>query len=174
MQTDSTGPSAWLTDNADLLPHGGKVLDVACGRGRHALLMASAGFDVRAIDRSPEAIDFLSQTAKRMNLRIDAAVVDLETNPPPDLLPAAYDVILVFNYLHRPLMPALRNALKPRGRMFYETFTTRQAERGQPKNPDFLLRDRELSELMAPLTIVRSREGEFDGRFIASVVAERR
>ncbi len=53
------GPSPWLIDNADLLPRGGKVLDVACGRGRHALLMASAGFEVRAIDRNPEAIEFL-------------------------------------------------------------------------------------------------------------------
>lgn len=165
------GPSPWLIENADLLPRGGKVLDVACGRGRHALLMASAGFDVRAIDRNPEAIDFLARTAARINLQIDAAVVDLETDPPPSLSPAAYDAILVFNYLHRALMPALRGALKPGGRLFYETFTTRQAERGHPKSPDFLLRAGELRELMAPLTIVRSREGEFDGRFIASVVA---
>jgi len=168
------GPSPWLIENAGLLPRGGTVLDVACGRGRHALLMASAGFAVRAIDRNPEAIVFLSQTAARMNLQVDAAVIDLETDPPPDLPSSTYDAILVFNYLHRSLMPALRDALKPSGRMFYETFTTRQAERGHPKNPDFLLRDGELAELMAPLTIVRSREGEFDGRCIASVVAERR
>jgi tellurite methyltransferase len=167
------GPSPWLIENADLLPRGGRVLDVACGRGRHALLMASAGFDVRAIDRNPEAIGFLSRTAARMNLQIDAAVIDLETDPPAVLPAAAYDAILVFNYLHRAQIHALRDALKPGGRMFYETFTTRQAERGHPKNPDFLLRDGELKELIAPLTVVRSREGEFDGRFIASIVAER-
>src|SRR6186713_2661405 len=57
------GPSTWLLDNADLLPRGGRVLDVACGRGRHALLLASAGFDVRAIDRNPEAIAFVRDTA---------------------------------------------------------------------------------------------------------------
>lgn len=168
------GPSPWLIDNADLLPRGGKVLDVACGRGRHALLMASAGFDVRAIDRHPEAIAFLRATADRLSLRVDAEVVDLETDPPPALPSSTYDVILVFNYLHRPLMPALRDSLAPGGRIFYETFTARQAERGHPRNPDFLLRDGELAEWMAPLSIVRSREGEFDGRFIASIVAERR
>ena len=70
-------------------------------------------------------------------------------------------------------MPALRDAVKPGGRIFYETFTTRQAERGHPTNPAFLLEDGELAELMAPFAILRSREGEFDGRFIASVVAER-
>jgi tellurite methyltransferase len=168
------GPSTWLLENADLLPRGATVLDVACGRGRHALLLASAGFTVSAIDRNPEAIDFLQTTAERLSLTIDTAVVDLETDPPPALPSAAYDAVLVFNYLHRPLLPALRDAITPGGRLFYETFTTRQAERGHPRNPAFLLRDGELAELMSPLTVMRSREGEFDGRFIASIIAERR
>ncbi len=167
------GPSAWLLENADLLPRGGRVLDVACGRGRHALLMASAGFDVHAIDRDPDAIAFVRATADRLRLKLGAEVVDLETEPPPVLKAESYDAVLVFNYLHRPLMPALREAAKPGGRIFYETFTTRQAERGHPRNPAFLLKDGELAELMAPFSILRSREGEFDGHFIASVVAER-
>lgn len=173
MMETVNGASPWLTDNADLLPRGGKAIDVACGRGRHALWLASAGFEVFAIDRNPAAIDGLIATARQMHLPIDTAVADLETDPPPEFPAAAYDVVVVFNYLHRPLLPSLRRALKPGGRIFYETFTTRQAERGHPKNPDFLLRDGELAALMAPLTIVRAREGEFDGRCIASVVAER-
>jgi tellurite methyltransferase len=169
------GPSSWLIDNADLLPRDGKrVLDVACGRGRHALLLASAGFDVHAIDRNADAIAFLRGTAERLHLSVTAGVVDLEGDSAPDLGTATYNAILVFNYLHRPLMPALRAALKPGGRLFYETFTARQAERGHPKNPDFLLKDGELAQLVAPLTVLRSREGEVDGRFIASLVAERR
>lgn len=169
------GPSPWLIDNADLLPRDGKkVLDVACGRGRHSLLLASAGFDVHAIDRNPDAIAFLRSTAERLRLSINAEAVDLEGDAPPDLATATYDAIFVFNYLHRPLMPALRAALKPGGRLFYETFTTRQAERGHPKNPAFLLDDGELPQLVAPLTVLRSREGEVGGRFVASVVAERR
>jgi rhodanese-related sulfurtransferase len=167
------GPSSWLIDNADLLPRGGTVLDLACGRGRHALLMASAGFDVDAIDRNPEAIAFVKATAERLSLDLDAEVGDLETDPPPDLGTEKYDVALVFNYLHRTLMPALRHAVKPGGRIFYETFTTQQAKRGHPRNPDFLLRDGELPALLAPFAILRSREGEFEGRFVSSVIAER-
>lgn len=167
------GPSTWVIANADLLRRGGKVLDVACGRGRHALLMAGAGFEVHAIDGNPAAIDFLKGAAERLQLSIDARVVDLETDPPPDLAPGGYDAILVFNYLHRPLFPALRRALAPGGRLFYETFTRAQAERGHPKNPAFLLTEGELPQLVAPLTIVRAREGDVDGRCIASVVAER-
>jgi rhodanese-related sulfurtransferase len=167
------GPSTWLIENADLLPRGGRILDVACGRGRHALLLASAGFEVRAIDRDPDAIAFVRETAARLSLRLEAEVVDLETDPPPSLGDAV-DAVVVFNYLHRPLMPAIRDAVGPGGRVFYETFTTRQAERGHPKNPAFLLRNGELAESVAPLSILRSREGEVDGRFVASVVAERR
>lgn len=166
------GPSPWLIENADLLPRGGRVLDVACGRGRHALLLASAGFTVRAIDRDPDAIAFVRETAARLSLKLEAEVVDLEIDPPPSL--GAADAVMVFNYLHRPLMPALRDAVTPGGRIFYETFTTRQAERGHPKNPAFLLKDGELPELLSPLTILRSREGDVDGRFIASVIAERK
>ena len=170
--TPMRGPAAWLIENADLLPRGGKVLDVACGRGRHALL-PSAGFDVHAVDRDPESIAFLQSTAERLSLSLTCEVLDLETDPPP-ALPGPCDAILVFNYLHRPLMPALGAALAPGGRLFYETFTTAQAERGHPKNPAFLLNDGELAALVSPLTVLRSREGEFDKRFVSSVVAERR
>jgi len=166
------GPSSWLIENADLLPRGGRVLDVACGRGRHALLLASAGFDVHAIDRDAGAMPFLETTAKRLHVPISCDVVDLETGRPV-LAQSAYDAVFVFNYLHRPLMPALCAALKPGGRLFYETFTIRQAERGHPTNPAFLLLDGELPQLVAPLVVLRSREGEVDGRFVASVVAER-
>ena len=166
-------PAGWLVDNADLLPPGGTALDVACGSGRHALWLAGKGFHVHAIDRNPDAIAGVLAASRRLNLKVNADVVDLETDPLPDLGERKYDLVVCFNYLHRPLLPALREALKPGGRIFYETFTTRQAERGHPRNPAFLLRDGELTALTAPLSILRSREGEFEGRFLASVVAER-
>jgi SAM-dependent methyltransferase len=165
--------SPWLIDNAELLPRGGRVLDVACGRGRNALWLAQSGFVVRAIDRNAEAIAALGDQARQLSLDIATAVVDLETNPPPDLGHAVYDAIVVFNYLHRPLFPSLRAAVKPGGVIVYQTFTTRQAELGHPRNPAFLLRDGELAELVAPFEILKSRQGEFDGSFIASIVARR-
>ena len=129
----------WLTDNRDLWPTRGLALDLACGRGRHALLLAQAGLNVRAIDRDPGAIAQLHSEADRLGLPIETDVVDLETDPPPSLGESLYDMIVVINYLHRPLMPMIRAAVKPGGRVFYETFTTRQAERGKPRNPAFLL-----------------------------------
>ena len=167
------GPSSWLLQNAGLLPRGGRVLDVACGRGRHALLLAGAGFDVTAIDRNVEAITRLRMIAERLGFPIRTEALDLETDPPPHLGSHLYDAVLGFNYLHRPLFPALKEAVKSGGRLFYETFTRPQAQRGHPRNPAFLLDEGELQQLVAPFRILRAREGEFEGRFIASVVAER-
>ena len=163
----------WLTDNRDLWATEGRVLDVACGRGRNALLIAQSGLHVRAIDRDRDAIAALRAEADRRGLQIEARVIDLETDPPPSLGDSLYEMVVVAHYLHRPLMPRIRAAVKPGGRIFYETFTTQQAERGKPRNPAFLLKAGELIELMSPFKIVRWREGDIDGRFIASVVAER-
>jgi len=165
------GPAAWLVGNADLLPPGGSVLDVACGRGRHALLMASAGYDVRAIDRDDVKVATLRQDAASLSLRLDAETVDLEGSV--DLGQETYDVILVFHYLHRPLFGALARALRRGGLLLYETFTTAQAATGHPKNPAYLLEPGELPRLVAPLDVERQREGHFEGRWIASVAARR-
>jgi len=166
-------PSAWLIDNADLLPRGGAALDVACGRGRHALWLARKGFHVRALDRNAEAVEQLRATARQLGLPIDCEVLDLECDPPPDLGTARYDAIVVFNYLHRPLVPALQRALAAGGRLVYETFTVQQAERGHPRSPQFLLKPGELRTLVAPLHVLREREGEAEGRCVASIVAEK-
>jgi rhodanese-related sulfurtransferase len=166
------GPSPWLVRNADLLPRGGEVLDVACGGGRNALLLAAAGFRVRGVDVDGARIDRLASTAARLELPLEAELLDLERDP-PDLGKGRFDVVLVFDYLHRPLFPALTAALRPGGVMLYETFTTSQAGRGGPTSPDHLLRPGELAGLVSPLRVVRSREGEHEGRFVAGVAARR-
>jgi SAM-dependent methyltransferase len=167
-------PAAWLLENQATLPSGGTVLDVACGRGRHALHLARAGFRVTAIDRDADAIAALRRAARLLGLDVTTRVMDLETDPPPDLGDACYDAVIAFNYLYRPLFPTLRRALRAGGQLVYETFTVGQAARGRPTNPDFLLRPGELKRLAAPLTILQAREGDFAGRFVASIVAERR
>jgi SAM-dependent methyltransferase len=160
-------PAAWLVDNLDLIPRGGRVLDVACGRGRNALFLANSGWNVHAIDRNSA---LLSQLAGAE--RVTTEVVDLESGT-PFLGHRSYDAVIVFNYLHRPLMPAIVDAVADGGVLIYETFTSDQALRGHPKNPAFLLCVGELPALVAPLRVLRSREGDFDDKSIASVVAVR-
>lgn len=166
------GPSSWLLEHADLLSRDGTLLDVACGTGRHALLLSAAGFRVRAVDRDEARIERLRELAHRLELAIDAAVVDLES-PEPDLGADAYSTILIFNYLQRSLFPALQGALRPGGVLLCETFTVQQAGRGRPTNREFLLEPGELPRLVAPLEVVRQREGEAQGRYVAGVVARR-
>ena len=186
-------PSSWLIECAGLLPSSPvagatagtarpRALDVACGSGRHALLLAATGLDVLAIDRDAAAIEGLLAAAKKLGLVLRADVHDLEARDDDSgggsiattggpLAPSAFDLIVVVHYLHRPLFPALVRALAPGGLLLYETFTVDQAALGHPKNPAFLLKLGELPGLVGPLEVVRQREGEFDGRRVASVAA---
>ena len=163
------GPSSWLLECADLLPSPGGALDVACGFGRHALLLASSGYRVDAVDRDPERIAFVAFVAARLGLRVTASTRDLEVAD-VDLGAGAYDLIVGVHYLHRPLFPVLIRALRPGGLLLYETFRKGHVGKG-PTNPVFLLDPGELPRLVAPLVVVRQREGEFEGRMVASVAA---
>jgi SAM-dependent methyltransferase len=166
--------SSWLLSNIDLIPRAGRALDVACGRGRHALLLAERGLAVVAVDRDEAAIEGLRTEAARRLLPLAARVVDLEaTQADLGLGEEAYDVVVVFHYLHRPLFPALLRALAPGALLIYETFTVDQARLGKPTNPDFLLQHGELRQRLGSLTIVRERDGVFEGRHVAAVVARK-
>ena len=156
--------------NRGLLPASGTALDVACGRGRNAIWLAEQGFDTTAVDRDAAAIAALNERARQQALPLRARVMDLESAPPP-LGDAAYDVIVVTHYLHRPLFPSLLAALRPGGTLVYETFLRAQAARGRPTNPDFLLEPGELRRLVAPLDVRAAREGDFEGRLVSGVVA---
>jgi len=168
-----TVPSPWLLANVDLLPPGGRVLDVACGRGRHALPLAAAGFHVHAVDRARGLLDDLRERARQIGVKVETSEVDLEADV-VDLGESAYDAVVVFRFLHRPLFPALERALRPDGLLVYETFTVGQETRGHPHNPRFHLQPGELLRLVAPLEVVREREGDFEGDWLASVVARKR
>jgi SAM-dependent methyltransferase len=165
-------PAPWLVANIDLIPPGGVVLDVASGAGRHALFLAQHGWRVHAVDRNASALGMLEHRAHSLGIPITTEQLDLESGA-VSFGSAGYDAVIVFNYLHRPLMPAIVAAIKPGGVLIYETFTVGQAARGRPSNPAFLLKDHELPTLVGPLRVVRSREGDFDGRLVASVVAIR-
>jgi SAM-dependent methyltransferase len=127
---------------------------------------------VRAVDSDPDRVARLSALARRLRLPLDAEVVDLESGA-VDLGDEEWDLALVFNYLHRPLFPALVRALRPGGILLCETFTREQARHGRPTNPDHLLKPGELPRLVEPLRVVREREGAFDGVHLASVAARK-
>ena len=165
-------PTRWLLEHEHLLPPEGEALDVACGRGRNAVWLASRGLRTLALDRDVDAVQFVRDEAERHHVPLRAEVMDLEAEE-SSLPSGAFDVIVVVHYLHRPLFPSLKAALRPGGLLVYETFTRDQAQRGKPTNPAFLLEPGELRELVQPLAIVVEREGDFEGKLLASVIARR-
>lgn len=164
--------SDWLRSNMDLIARDRSVLDVASGRGRHALLLASRGWRVHAVDRDRSALAALDERARQSGISLTTECLDLEAGT-VDLGVGNYGAVFVFNYLYRPLVPALIRAMAPGGVLIYETFTKGQQERGHPRNPAFLLEEGELARLVQPLVVLRSREGEFNGNLIASVAAQK-
>ena len=172
-ESASSQPATWLIENVGLIRDRGLVLDVACGRGRNARFLATAGFSVVAVDRREEAIRELRLWVRAAGVHVETRVLDLETARPP-IEQNRFDAVVVINYLYRPLMPVLIEALAPNGVLIYETFTIGQAQRGHPRNPAFLLRDRELRDLVKPLEILRWREGDVEGKLVASIVARHR
>jgi len=164
----------WLLSVAPLLPGGGNALDLACGRGRHALFLAERGFTVTAIDSSSEALAQLRNEATLRALAIETREVDLETSP--ELPPSSYDVILLLFYLQRSLLPSLREAVRPGGIAVVRTFSSAGPFPGGPANPDFVLRPGELLEVFAGWEILRHEEGiepSSKGGSVAGIVARR-
>lgn len=111
------------------------------------------------------------------SLGVDAAFarVDLEQEGVNPLSPDTYGAILVFRYLHRPLVPCIRKGLKEGGLLFYETFTIEQPPFGKPHNPDFLLNPGELHGWFQDWDIVHSFEGilEDPKRAVAQIVCRK-
>ena len=168
----SIDPTRWLVDHAHLLPASGTALDVASGSGRNALWLAARGLDTLALDRDAAAVAGIRDVAARLAVPLRAEVQDLEAEG-ATLPVEAFDVVVVVHYLHRPLFPALKAALRPGGLLVYETFTRAQALRGKPTNPAFLLEPGELLDRVAPFQILAEREGDFEGKMLASVIAVR-
>jgi SAM-dependent methyltransferase len=150
---DEFACSAWALRHISLISPGGLVLDLAAGSGRHTKLLLERGYRVRAVDRDTAGLTRLAGP------RCTVDEVNLETGGPWPL-GGDYDGIIVTNYLHRPLLPAIAGALAPGGAVIYETFALGNERFGQPSNLDFLLRPGELLEAFATLTVVAFEQGD--------------
>ena len=136
-----------------LIKRGGRALDLAAGSGRHTRLLLDSGFAVCAVDRDVSALLPLAGAG------CEVRQIDLETGAAWPL-GAGYDAIVVTNYLHRPTLPAIAQALAAGGVLIYETFARGNERFGRPHNPDFLLRSGELLDAFAMLTVIAFEQGE--------------
>ena len=169
---ENSPASSWVQRWSHLLSPGGRVLDVACGQGRHLHWFAQRGHPVTGIDRSEAAIAF----ANSLGTGVQA---DIENGAWPllrDGAPETFDAVVVTNYLWRPLMPVIQASVAPGGVLIYETFATGNASVGKPSRADFLLQDGELLTAFPELRVIAYEHGflSLPDRFVQRIVACRR
>jgi rhodanese-related sulfurtransferase len=170
-------PSRYLVDHFHLLTRG-TALDIAMGNGRNAIYLATRGFDVDGVDVDPVVVERARVAARRLGAPIRAVVGNVEDGTyivPMD----AYDLISVFNYLHRPLFRDIKDGVRPGGTVVYQTFTVDQPRYGKPSDPAFLLRPGELREVFSDWEVLHYREGVDEGlpgdspKSLAGIVARK-
>lgn len=144
---ETAGPSDWVVRWTPRIARG-KVLDLACGGGRHARFLLAQGHQVVAVDREPQILP---------GVRFVQA--DLEDGSPWPLPGERFQGIVVANYLHRPLLPRLAESLAPGGVLLYETFMLGNERYGKPANPAFLLRPGELWAAFGGLQVIAFEQG---------------
>jgi 2-polyprenyl-3-methyl-5-hydroxy-6-metoxy-1,4-benzoquinol methylase len=168
--------SSWFEWHAHRITRGMRVLDLACGSGRHAVAAARLGATVTALDRDPARLDLARRAATDAHVRVDWREADLERDW-PDV--GVFEAVLLFNYLDRPRLPRVLDLVAPGGILLMETFRTAQrAEGWGPTRNEHLLLPGELRRLIAPLEVLHGREAiepTADGRWrhVASICAAR-
>ncbi|PUE61556.1 SAM-dependent methyltransferase [Limnohabitans sp. 2KL-17] len=160
-------PSAWLQRWAHLIAPGSRVLDVACGAGRHMRWLAAQGHEVTGVDRNPDAVALAQAFG-------DVTCADIENGPWP--FPGqSYGAVIVTHYLWRPLLPLIVQSIAPGGVLIYETFAAGNETVGKPSRPDFLLQPGELLRATEGLHTVAYEDG-FESppdRFVQRIAAVR-
>ncbi len=148
-----TEPSRWVTRFAGLVPASGRILDMACGAGRHTRFFLARGHEVTAVDRDVADVADLRETPD-----VEILAADLEGGSPWPFAGRTFAGIVVTNYLYRPLFPHILASLEDGGVLIYETFARGNQQFGRPRNPDHLLASGELLDLAAGKLLVAAYE----------------
>jgi tellurite methyltransferase len=152
---EAARPARVLSENLHLLPHAGRALELACGLGANAIALARRGLETLAWDLSDVAIAKLQDYGRTQGLALRAEQRNVEADPPP---PKRFDVIVVVHFLARSLAPALAQALRPGGLLYYQTFVREAVGDHGPSNPAYRLAPNELLRLFPGLRVAVYRE----------------
>ena len=154
----------------DWLPRlpGGRALDVACGAGRNAIFLAQAGYQVDAIDISPEGLKLARQEAESQELSINWIEHDLDQPYPFD---TDYDLIIVMWYVDLGLISRLCDCLAPGGYILCEEHLITNQEVIGPTSSNFRVAPGVLREAVSGLDVLlyeESIEMNSEGEQVAS------
>ncbi len=158
-------PNAWVVEWAGELS-GGRALDLASGTGRHALHLASAGWQVSAWDVSPVGLSILERRAGERGLSIETRAIDV-LNEQPAEEELGFELVVCVLFLDRALFAELHRYVAPGGHLIFSTATEDLA--GEKPPPRFRLRRGELAEGVPGFETVKTSES--DG--MAAILARR-
>jgi tellurite methyltransferase len=173
-----------------------KALDLGCGVGRHAFLLAEEGFETYAYDGSPAGIAFLSAHAGERGLGISTVVGPMTDLPYES---SSMDFVLAWNVIYhgdtsvvlRTVSEVLR-VLAPGGLFLATMLSKRNGEIGEGRlvalntyvggeksdkaHPHFYCDSRELLGLLGGFEILslRDRQHNRPGSFHWEFLAEKR
>jgi SAM-dependent methyltransferase len=143
-----------------------RALDLAGGLGQNGLWLAEQGYATDIMDISRVALQRARSEMGMRNLRnINLLQIDVDNL---EIKAETYDVICIFRYLKRDLFPLLKDAIKPEGRIIYETFNLRYLDIVPQFNQDFLLDDGELEAYFSDWHIIHNEEDE---QYVSQLVA---
>ncbi|MCC6850488.1 MAG: methyltransferase domain-containing protein [Deltaproteobacteria bacterium] len=154
-------PSPFVVDALALLgapasAAGDRALDLACGRGRHALLLAERGYRVDAVDFALPALTILRRHALARRLDVRCLAADVGAWPLPT---DRYALVLVVSFLDRSVFPTLRAAVAPGGVLLYETHARRTGIASAVRT-EFCLAPGELDALCADWEVLLRRDDD--------------
>lgn len=169
--------SSWVARWSHLVAERSRVLDVACGAGRHTLHFLKRNCHIAGIDIAQTALDLIAnQITPEQAQRCELICADIENKPWP-LPDRQFDTVIVTNYLWRPLLPTLMQSVAQDGVLIYETFAQGNETVGKPSRPDFLLKSGELLQVCseASLRVIAYEDGFLSApdRFMQRIVAVR-
>jgi tellurite methyltransferase len=158
-------PTGFVLELLPLLPLG-PALDLACGTGRHTLMLASRQ-QVAAVDSSSVALEILERRAVDLHypvthIKRPAQIAnrwhgiqlwqaDLQEVSLPS---ETFSLVICVNYLQRSLFPQIERTLAPGGMLLFETYTVAQLDFDDgPRNPNYLLELGELRTAFPPCGI---------------------
>ena len=160
----------WLPRVAALVDPQPRAVDLAMGRGRHAYLLARAGFRTFGVDVKLDAVRDAVARARPDGFVVRGWCADLAATQLP---PSIFDVVLVTRYLQRDLFPSIREAVKAGAVVMYETFTVNQRRLGfGPTSSDHLLEPGELLQRFEGFEVLLYEEVEAP-EAVARIVARR-
>lgn len=160
-------PDPWVRERITSNYTHGPCLDLACGSGRHGLLLAKQGVPVHFIDGSPVALEWVEEQLHKNGL--SGFTHCFEIHSPFEQLARicpqqGWSLVIVFHFLDRALLRNMHRFLGPGGRLIFCQPTRINLQRNPRPSSRFLLEPGEAPELVPGLDLLEYQEGWFDGQ----------